>query len=317
MVSRGGLAGAIMKHYGFIDYATQAYIALVAVLLLVGHNQTVPEWSLLVPAHLLGMGLLHLLIHTHARARPRRWLDFLRSYYPVLLYAPFYRETGALNQMFVPDYQDPYFIRLEQSVFGAQPSVLFMDRFPHPLISEVFYAAYFSYYLMIAGVGLALLFRNRAGFFHYVSVTSFVFYLCYLCYIFLPVMGPRVFFREIEGYRLPEAMQDLAGTPSYPAAVRRGPFYQLMGFIYGNFEAPGAAFPSSHVAIAITTLWFSFQYLRSIRYVHLVLVVLLSLATVYCRYHYVVDVLAGALTPALLIPIGDRLYRRFAGPRSG
>jgi membrane-associated phospholipid phosphatase len=39
---------------------------------------------------------------------------------------------------------------------------------------------------------------------------------------------------------------------------------------------------------------------------------LLCLATVYCRYHYAVDVVAGGLTAAVLIPLGNRLYLRFS-----
>jgi membrane-associated phospholipid phosphatase len=83
------------------------------------------------------------------------------------------------------------------------------------------------------------------------------------------------------------------------------------------FEAPGAAFPSSHVAVALCTVFFSFRYLRPIRYLHLAVAVLLCLATVYCRYHYVVDVLAGLLTAAMVIPLGNWLYFKFGQPDRG
>ena len=185
-----------------------------------------------------------------------------------------------------------------------------MDSLPWPAVSEVFYAAYFSYYVMVVGVGLALFYRNREQFFHYLSVISFVFYVCFLVYIFVPVEGPRVFFRELEGYRLPADVQPLA-APAFPAAVKAGPFFRIMAWIYRWFESPGAAFPSSHVAAAIGTVCFSFRYLRSIRWPHLVVVVLLCLATIYCRYHYAVDVVAGGLTAAVLVPLGNRLYFKY------
>jgi membrane-associated phospholipid phosphatase len=84
-----------------------------------------------------------------------------------------------------------------------------------------------------------------------------------------------------------------------------------MHWIYRVFESPGAAFPSSHVAVTLTTVFFSFRYLRPIRWLHLCMAVLLCLSTIYCRYHYAVDVLAGALAAALLLPVGHRLYRCF------
>jgi membrane-associated phospholipid phosphatase len=299
-----------VKHYTFVDYATQGYVTLVGVIVLFLHPSAVWYWPYLVASHALVVGLVHALIQAHARRPDNRVLDFLRHFYPVLLYTGFYRETGELNQMLVSGYLDAFFIRLEAWVFGLQPSLAFMDRLPHLVVSELFYAAYFSYYVMIVGVGLALFYRNRDQFFHYISIVSFVFYVCYLIYIFTPVMGPRIFFREIVDYQLPADVQP-GVPPVFPAAVQAGVFYKIMAWIYHRFETPGAAFPSSHVAIAITTLWFSFLYLRGIRWLHLVVVILLCVSTVYCRYHYVVDVLAGTLTAALLIPLGNRLYFSF------
>ena len=91
----------------------------------------------------------------------------------------------------------------------------------------------------------ALFVRNRQQFFHYVSVLSFLFYLCYLIYILLPVAGPPVFFHRSGDYALPQQYQQLASTDVYPESVQRGVFYRLMGWIYRGFEAPGAAVPTS------------------------------------------------------------------------
>jgi membrane-associated phospholipid phosphatase len=64
--------------------------------------------------------------------------------------------------------------------------------------------------------------------------------------------------------------------------------------------------------IAIATVFFSFRYLRPIRWPHFAVAILLCLATVYCRYHYAVDVVAGVLAAAVLIPLGNWLYFKFA-----
>jgi membrane-associated phospholipid phosphatase len=298
------------RHYTFIDYATQGYMALVGLIVLCLHGRSIPFWPLLLAAHVIGIALVHALIRLHAARPSNRVLDWLRHFYPMLLYAGFYRETGELNHVLVAGFLDSFFIRLEARIFGFQPSLAFMDSLPCPAVSELFYAAYFSYYVMVGGVGLALFYRNREQFFHYLSVISFLFYVCYLIYIFMPVEGPRIFFREIPGYQLPADIQPLV-APAFPAAVKGGFFYRIMAWIYRAFEAPGAAFPSSHVAVAIGTVCFSFRYLRAIRWPHLVVVVLLCLATIYCRYHYVVDVVAGGLTAAVLIPLGNRLYFKF------
>ena len=209
------------RKYTFVDYATQGYLALVGLIVLCLHGRAVPFWPLLLAAHAAGIGLIHALIRIQEVRPGSRVLDFLRHFYPMLLYGPFYCETGKLNHLLVPGFLDPSFIRLEARLFGVQPGLAFMDRLPCLAVSELFYAAYFSYYLMIAGVALALFLRNRSQFLHFVSVISFVFYVCYLIFIFAPVVGPLVFFREIPGYRLPADVQ-LAEAPIFPAAIQAG-----------------------------------------------------------------------------------------------
>lgn len=304
-----------MKPYAFIDYATQIYLGLVALLILVLHHHAPEAWPWHVVGHAVAMVAIHLLLHA-AVARPHnRVLDFLRHFYPVLMYAWLYRETGLLNQMALQGYLDDAFYKLDERIFGFAPSFAFMAAFPTRTASEIFYGAYFSYYVMIFGVGLALFLRQREQFQHYISVTSFVFYACYLIYIFLPVVGPRIYYPELSHLTLPpESMPPI--VPEFAAAVKEGVFYRIMEVIYDQFESPGAAFPSSHVAIAIVTVYFSFLYLRPIRWPHLVVAIFLCLATVYCRYHFAIDVVAGIAMAAITLPIANKLYTRF-GPSRG
>jgi len=297
--------------YRFVDWATQGFIAVVAAIILVGHSPALPGWPWLLLAHGVALALVHGLIRWQARRPDNRLLDFLRQYYPILLYTGFYRETGLLNQMLYSGYLDAHFLRFEQRLFGWQPGIELVERFPARWLAEVLYAAYFSYYLMIAGVGLALLLRDRRQFTHFISVVSFVFYACYLTYIFVPVVGPRILHSVDIGTPLPADVQPAAPIVT-PASVEAALFFQIMAWIYERFETPGAAFPSSHVAIALTTLYFSFLYLRPIRWIHLAAALLLCLSTVYGRYHYVVDVAAGALAAALLVPLANRLLLKFS-----
>ena len=304
-----------MRGYTFVDAITQGYLALVGALILCFHGTSVAGWPYLAAIHGIGLLLIHLMLRRASSHSAGRVVSFLRHFYPVLLYAFFYSETGWLNQMFVHGYLDPVVIGWDQALFGFQPSLALMRALPYLPISEAFYAAYFSYYLMIGGIGLALYLRDRRQFFHFVSVVSFVFYVCYLVYIFVPVIGPPVFFERIYGYSLPPDLQALASTAGFPAVIQRGLFFRLMKWIYAAFESPGAAIPSSHVAVAVCTVFFSFHYLRAIRWPHLILAVLLCFSTVYCRYHYACDVLAGILTAAILIPMGNRLFFKFTRPR--
>jgi membrane-associated phospholipid phosphatase len=303
------LWAGISRSYRFVDYATQVYLLLVGILILFFHNGRVSGFHFFLLAHGAGILAIHMFVTGSARRPENRFFSFFRHFYPLILYVFLYRESEQLNLMFVRRYLDPAFIALEERIFGFQPAVVFMNAFHHPLVSEFFYMSYFSYYVMIAGVGLALYFRKREEFWHYLAVLSFVFYGCFLAFMVLPVAGPPAFFMEIPRYL---DQQRLPYYPlEFPASVTLGPFFHLMRFLYGTFETGGGAFPSSHVAAALCVLFFSWRYLPGVRYLILAATLALSFATVYCRYHYAVDVFAGAAAAGMLIPVGEWLYKKY------
>ena len=305
-----------MQWYQFFDKATLAYVALVGVLMLLGDGLRVAHGPWILLSHAMVLLFLPLLIRQGSKPDAARWLVGARHFYPALMFPLCYRESEHLNQMFVRGYLDPGVIRLEEAVFGCQPSLVLMEAMPWLGVSELFYAAYFSFYVMVLGMGVYLYRSDRVRLAHYVSVTVTVFYGCYLCFIFLPIIGPRLFMGPVAGYALPAGVMPL-GAVDYPEGVTGGPMFLLMGFIYEHAEGAGGSVPSSHVAVAVCTVWFSFLYARRIWCAHLMLVMLLCLSTVYCRYHYAVDVVAGLVAAAFLIPLGHWGHMRDVRGRSG
>ena len=70
------------------------------------------------------------------------------------------------------------------------------------------------------------------------------------------------------------------------------------------------AFPSGHTAIALLSLYYAWKFREKTYTTVLVPSVLaLILSTVYLRYHYVIDVIAGVLLAALTIIIAPALSR--------
>ena len=72
-------------------------------------------------------------------------------------------------------------------------------------------------------------------------------------------------------------------------------------------------FPSGHTMIAVVVMIVAFQRARDAFWWLLPVAVCLVVSTVYCRYHYVVDVIAGALLAVITVPLGDRLYNAWTG----
>ncbi len=298
----------IFRRYNLVDWMAQAYLAGVAIWILFLHNQTVPAWKWLLAGHCLAVVLIHALVGAASLSAANGVVRFFKLVYPLILFVPFYCESGVLNRLVVSDYLDPVFSQWEQWLFGCQPSLELMAKWPHPIVSEPLYAAYCSFYLMIVGVAIGLLRQDPKACGEYVTVTALVMYGCYVCFLLLPVVGPRLWYSPPDGW---QNATTWSAIPAFPPAVQAGWCYRLTQWLYA-LEVPGGAFPSSHVAGALCTLHFSWRHFKRFRYVHLLLVAMLCLATVYCRFHYALDVVGGLVAGVVLIRLGCRLNAQFA-----
>jgi membrane-associated phospholipid phosphatase len=74
-------------------------------------------------------------------------------------------------------------------------------------------------------------------------------------------------------------------------------------------------FPSGHTMIAAAVLIVAFRRARRLFWFLLPVGIGLIVSTVYCRYHYLVDVLAGLALAFLTVPLGERIYDRVVGTR--
>ncbi len=206
-------------------------------------------------------------------------LNFARGLYPVLLFGYFFLSGHAVNRIIFGDWIDPFFQRIDQAIFGYLPSMQWGLRYGHWAISELFHFAYFCYYPMIGGLPVYFYFRNRKAFAEIIFTLSFTFYLCYWLYSLLPVIGGRY---------IPEAME-------LSKVIQGGPFTRVMALIYTYSAHLGGAFPSSHVGITIVLTIAALKYTKRMGYVFTVIAIFLSIATVYCHYHWFIDAVAGVL----------------------
>ncbi len=296
-----------LNRYRLVDFATQGYLLFGALVVLALRGN---HWRELLGLHLVGLLAVHGLIRLNPAANGPRWRQLLRDFYPILLYGGFYFEILAVNRMLAFPRLDSWLLRADHAVFGRQVAEAFQPAFPQPFVSELLHLSYLSFYAMVGGVGAWLVVRNRPAFGHFVTVVSLAFYTCYAAYLFVPAAGPRVLYADTPERAQFFTMYGHAPRP-VPANVEAGWCYRALDLIERHAEIPGAAFPSSHVAIAVITAWFSWRYVRCIRWLHLGLALLICVSTVYTRAHYGVDVLGGLLAAGLLFPAAEMAYRRW------
>lgn len=221
-------------------------------------------------------------------------MKLLRGAYPILLSGYFYAETFFYNKLLLNDI-DPLLIKVDELIFGFQPSVEFSSVFSSLLWSEAMYFSYFSFYLIIIAFVLYIFFERRDFFKEAIFKLSFSLYFFYLFFSFIPSAGPQFYFNSPEN-RMPDAYF----------------FNDVMHFIQKVAEQPTGAFPSSHVGVSVIMLWFSYKKAPLLFKLFWPIVLLLILSTVYIKAHYVVDVIGGLLFALFILYLANILYRFLA-----
>jgi membrane-associated phospholipid phosphatase len=225
------------------------------------------------------------------RKHPAGFWEVFKDWYIILFFVYFFETTSALNTIIFPEFLDEFFLKIDQSIFGYQPAVEWGKRLDNWLVSEILHLAYFSYY--ISGFFfLAVYLKNRSRFRLYAFNLAFVFFLCYFTYNILPVVGGRY----------------LPGMMELTQTYRYGLFTRIMAFIYNHTPHLGGAFPSSHVAIAIVVNLCAFDYNKKAGWVILPVVILLTISTVYCHYHYFIDTVFGIIYGIAFYYLGKKIY---------
>ena len=219
-------------------------------------------------------------------------IAWLHDWYPVpVIYFTFKEIYVIIQSMHRPDI-DSTLIGLDRWLFGSDPNA-FLHHFATPVLTEILQIAYTSFYFIMLTLAIELYVRKELGKFTYSTFTiSYGFYLSYIGYLLFPGVGPRFTL-----YNFNSLSSDLPGlwvTEFLRNAINSGE--SIPGGISDAIaRAQRDVFPSGHTEMTLLVLYFASKYKLKSRYVLYILGCLLIVGTVYLRYHYVVDLIAGAL----------------------
>ncbi len=244
-------------------------------------------WAPLTPAHPTARLLLgsHLLAATLPMLLgwappPRgRSLHLVYDAYPLAWAAAFWMELD-LHTRFVNTLRDDQaLLSLDRAVFGVHLNQAWLANMHAAAFSELMYLLYLSYYLLLVGVPLILLFRGTEAQFREGVLRIVLAYLgCILVHAWWPTIGPGI---------LPLR---------FPAPLSASWFFRLSHWIQDGGDSLGTAFPSTHVAGAVTFAWIAWRFWsRRVALALTLLAVGIMGAAVYTQNHFAVDSLAGAL----------------------
>lgn len=223
---------------------------------------------------------------------PHRPIRLLREWYPVLLQLPLYHEIAIMSRLVTDQWYDRLVIPVEASLFGGQPSIYLVERFPQVWLSEWLHFSYASYILLVPALTISLYVLGRVRAFRDTLFFIFLSYFgCYVVFAFFPIEAPNFIFPKISG-----------PLTEYPG-------YRLVHTWMQSQVTKGCGLPSSHVAVSATAAWCAYRYVRPLFPLYALLAVLITIATVYCRLHYALDAVAGLIWALGLCVLGTQWLR--------
>jgi membrane-associated phospholipid phosphatase len=276
---------------GAFEWVTAGYLVWLNVMLAIFHRN-VNHASLYFAIH-LGIAAAIGSLAWAASPSSSRALRFVRHWYPLPLYIFFFEELQGLVHMVFPVWLDRWLIEFDRGLVGVHPS-LWLARFSSPALNDFMQFAYMTYFLYLV-ILPAILYseRKRIEFWTVMVSTAIAHYSVYVLAVLLPVESPYYSLASLQ-------TRSLAGGG--PTA--------LIELIERFGRVHGAAFPSAHVAGSMVAICASWRYRRWLFWVCLPFLVSMCVATVYGRYHYIADVLAGVVVGSFGFLAGDWLMQR-------
>jgi membrane-associated phospholipid phosphatase len=189
---------------------------------------------------------------------------------------------------------DDFLARMDLALLGVNPTE-WATRWAAPWLTEILYYCYLFYFpmpLILLGWMYARSMIPEIEEAYFVHLTCY--YASYVLYFIFPAEGPRFHLVAVHPAPLPGL------TLTEP----------IRGLIDALEPSKLDAFPSLHAAILLTTMMFAFRHNRRMFGWLLAPAIGTTVSLVYCRYHYVVDVVAGLAIAALNYGLAKCVYAR-------
>jgi len=232
--------------------------------------------------------------YRYTHPNPKHNLIYLLG--SIVIFLGLYESISGLLPIYVGGLTyDAWIDNLDKNIFGVSPTV-WLQKITFPLLTEILYVFYFVYFLMPVLL-VAILFRNKKYYETVVSMlTLFInYYGAYVLYFFVPVQGPRIYLAQehtvpLEGYFFAGPIRDII-----------------------NFFEPSTldCFPSLHTSIVIIVTLLAARFYRRFYKLYFFLSIVIIFSLIYLRYHYILDVLAGALWAFVSFYLAIELHKRY------
>ena len=283
-----------------LEAVNLAALAVLLVLTLANWQALAEADEILLRFALMGAFLAVVIFLTQRVERLPKALRVAVDFYPAAFIPFVYESLGALIAAARGPARDDLLIAADRAILGGDLSVI-LQPLVTPFLAAFLYVAYSMYYFLPLVLGGFLWSRDVATARRYIFTLSVCFYVSYAGYFTIPAYGPRT------------ALADRNRVPLETSAVARVISKTINQLEHTKLDA----FPSGHTMITVSVLIVAWRRARRLFWFLLPVALLLIASTMYCRYHYLVDVIAGLILAFATVPLADRWYDHLAEETEG
>ena len=283
-------AQTVDTRFWAVDKVILAYFACAVVVILGWWNQMEDALPLLA-ANLIGGAVI---VYQVKRPNSTSWL--FRNWYPLPYVASCYKEMAIFIRAVRHSDADQWLANLDFRIWGANPCV-WLERVHTPVLTEFLQVVYTLFVPAVLYIAWLLWRQGRTREFQYYAfLIALGFLASYLGYIAVPARGPRFLLKHLQHIPLQGLWL----------------FQGMQGALDKLESAHYDCFPSGHTELTILAWWGSRMVGKRLYRIYFAYTPCIIFATVYLRYHYTVDLLAGMLTAAALILAAPGFYQKLS-----
>ena len=278
----------ISGYWSATDFIVVVFYILMSVLNIIFYSKL--EYPLLFIAVNIVVIAYTVIISYLDKRKESKLIRGLRYWYlPPMILLTFKELYFMIRPIRGVDYDD-LLIAIDRWIFGVDPTYWFM-KISNPFFTEILQIAYASFFFLPMFLAANFYFKNRKLIAEYaIFSVIYGFFISYLGYFIFPGVGPRFTLHDFA--LLDSELPGLLFTPFIRGIINAG------GSVFPWTEDPTQfvqrdVFPSGHTMMTLIVMYLSFKYRSGIKWVLSLFGTLLIISTVYLRYHYAIDVIAG------------------------
>ncbi|TSA25398.1 MAG: phosphatase PAP2 family protein [Ignavibacteriales bacterium] len=293
-----------------VDFIVIVFCVFLSLLNLI-FLQKVALWHIHIMLNISIISFILITVQQELKKESFVWKQ-LHFWYLVPLIFIFFKELYGMIDPIRGIIYDDVLILIDRLIFRADPTIA-LYQIANPILTELLQIVYGTFFFLPVILGIDLIRQKKSEEFNYSAfIIVYGFVLSFIGYILVPAIGPRFTLHnfemnniELPGLFITDILREIVNSGE---SIPRGTINPAM-FVQRD------AFPSGHTQMTLLVMFLSVKFGSKLKWFFIIIGSLLIFATVYLRYHYVVDLIGGLFFMIFTLWSGKYIYNWFIGTK--